>query len=67
MIKLESKLGDWEDIQRRKELANIALAKNDAICKKELENETDNQNPAVRDASEKCTVIQLWNLGCVKG
>ena len=34
---------------------------------KELENETDNQNQAVRDASEKCTVMQLWNLGCIKG
>ena len=34
MIKLGSKLGDLEDIQRRKELANIDLAKNDAICKK---------------------------------
>ena len=32
-----------------------------------MENETDNQNLAVRDASEKCTVIQLWNLGRVKG
>ena len=34
MIKLGSKLGDREDIQRRKELANIALAKNDTIWKK---------------------------------
>ena len=29
VIKLGSKLGDWEDIQRRKELATVALAKND--------------------------------------
>ena len=28
MIKLGSKLGDWEDIQGRKELATVALAKN---------------------------------------
>ena len=28
MIKLGSRLGDWEDIKRRKELATIALAKN---------------------------------------
>ena len=34
---------------------------------KELESETDNQNMAVRDASGKRTVVQLWNLGCVKG
>ena len=58
MIKLGSKIGDRENIQRRKELATIALAKNDAICKK---------NPAVRDANEKCTVAQLRNLECVKG
>ena len=34
VIKLIPKLGDWEDIQRRKELATFALAKNDAIWKK---------------------------------
>ena len=34
MIKLGSKHGDREDIQRKKELAIIALAKNDAIWKK---------------------------------
>ena len=34
MIKLRSKIDDWEDIQRRKELATIALAKNDTIWKK---------------------------------
>ena len=34
VIKLGSKLGDWEDIQRRKELATIALMKNNAIWKK---------------------------------
>ena len=33
VIKLGSNLGDREDIQRRKELATIALAKNDAIWK----------------------------------
>ena len=32
--KTRIKLGDWEDIQRRKELANIALAKNNTIWKK---------------------------------
>ena len=32
-----------------------------------MENETDNQNPAVWDASEKCALVQLQNLGCVKG
>ena len=34
MIKLGSKLGDREVIQRRKELVAIALAKNDTIWKK---------------------------------
>ena len=40
VIKLGSKLGDWEEIQRRKELATslshraIALVKNDTIWKK---------------------------------
>ena len=58
VIKLGSKLGDREDIQRRKELATIAFAKNDTIWKK---------YPAVRDASEKCTVVQRRNLECVKG
>ena len=58
MIKLGSKLGDRENIHRRKELATIALAKNDTIWKK---------NPAVRDANENCTVVQLRNLECVKG
>ena len=33
-MELGSKLGDWEDMQRRKELATIALAKNDTIWKK---------------------------------
>ena len=37
MIKLGSKLGDLEDIQRRKGLATIAHAKNDAIWKKNWE------------------------------
>ena len=36
VIKLGSKLGDWEDIQRRKELATIALSKNYTIWKKNL-------------------------------
>ena len=58
VIKLGSKLGDREDIQRRKELATIAFAKNDTIWKK---------YPAVRDASEKCTVVQRRNLEFVKG
>ena len=34
MIKLGSKLGGREDIQRRKELATIALAKNNTIWKR---------------------------------
>ena len=34
VIKLGSKLGDREDIQRRKELATIALLKNDKIWEK---------------------------------
>ena len=34
MIKLGSKLGDWEVIQRSKELVTIALAKNAKIWKK---------------------------------
>ena len=29
-----------------------------------MENKTEKQNPAVRDASEKCTVMQLR---CIKG
>ena len=34
VIKLGSKLGDREDIKRRKELVTIGLAKNDIIWKK---------------------------------
>ena len=34
VIKLGSKLGDWEEIQRRKELTTITLAKNATIRKK---------------------------------
>ena len=34
VIKVGSKLGDWEDIQGRKELPTIALAKDDTISKK---------------------------------
>ena len=34
VIKLGSKLGDCQSIQKRKELATFALAKNDAIWKK---------------------------------
>ena len=34
VIKLSSKLGDQEDIRKRKKLATIAPAKNDAIWKK---------------------------------
>ena len=34
VIKLGSKIGDWEEIQRRKELATITLVKNDKIWKK---------------------------------
>ena len=52
VIKLGSIVGDWEEIQGRKELATVALAKDDNL-EKELENKADNQNPAVRDASEK--------------
>ena len=33
MIKLGSKLGDWKDIQRRKKMTAVALAKNKAIWK----------------------------------
>ena len=32
-----------------------------------MKNKTDNQNPAARGATEKCTVIQLQKLGCVQG
>ena len=65
VIKLGSIVGDWEEIQGRKELATVALAKDDNL-EKELENKADNQNPAVRDVSEKCTVVQLRNLGFSK-
>ena len=65
VIKLGSIVGDWEEIQGRKELATVALAKDDNL-EKELENKADNQNPAVRDASKKCTVVQLRNLGFSK-
>ena len=34
VIKLGSKLGEQEDIQRRKELTTIGLVKNDTIWKK---------------------------------
>ena len=57
VIKLGSKIGDWEEIQKRKELATITLVKNDKIWKKNWKNEIDNQNSSVRDASEKYTVV----------
>ena len=34
VIKLGSKLGDREDIERRKELSNIALSNNETVWKK---------------------------------
>ena len=34
VIKLGSKLGDREDIKRRKELSNIALSNNETVWKK---------------------------------
>ena len=52
---------------RKEKFGNFCPCKEWRNLEKELENETDNQNPAVRDASEKCTVIQLRNLGCIKG
>ena len=67
VTKLGSKLGDREDIQRRKELATIALAKNDAIWKKNLKTKLKTRNRLYETLSEKCIAIQLWNLGCVKG
>ena len=66
-IKLGSKLGDQENIQISKKLATTALAKNNTIWKKKLKNKTDNQNLPVGDASERCSVVQLRDLGCVKG
>ena len=67
VIKLGSKLGDREDIKRRKELVTIALAcKEWYHLEKEMENKTKNQNQAVWDIGEKCIVVQLWNMGCVK-
>ena len=50
----------------RKRIGNNCPCKEWHNLEKELENKSDNQNPAVRDASEKCTVVQLQNLGCVK-
>ena len=67
VIKLGSKLGDREDIQRRKELATIALAKNDAIWKKNWKTKLTTRIRLYETLNERCTVIQLWNLGCVKG
>ena len=51
----------------KKRIGNYYSCKEWQNLKKELENETDNQNPSVRDASEKYTVVQLRNLGFVKG
>ena len=34
VIKLGSKLGDWENTKRRKELSNIALSNNETVWKK---------------------------------
>ena len=51
----------------KKRISNYCPWKEWRNLEKVLENETDNQNPAVRDASEKCTVILLGKLGCIKG
>ena len=51
----------------KKRIGNYCPCEEWHNLEKELENETDNQNLAVWDVSEKCTVLQLWNLGCVKG
>ena len=66
MIKLGSKLGNREEIQRRKELATIALAKNDIIWKKNWKTKLTTRIRQY-EALVKSVVVQLRNLGCVKG
>ena len=51
----------------KKRIGNYCPCKEWYNLEKELENKTGNQNQAVRDASEKCTLAQLRNLGCDKG
>ena len=50
----------------KKRTGNYCPCKEWHNLEKELENKTENQNPAKRGASEKRTVAQVRNLGCVR-
>ena len=66
VIKLGSILGDWEEIQGRKELATVALAKDDRIWKKNWKTKlTTRIRP--NETPVKNVVVQLQNLGFAKG
>ena len=60
MIKLGSKLGDREEIQRRKELATIALAKNDIIWKKNWKTKLTTR---IRQYEALVKSVLLYNCG----
>ena len=60
MIKLGSKLCDREEIQRRKELATIALAKNDIIWKKNWKTKLTTR---IRQYEALVKSVLLYNCG----
>ena len=66
VIKLGSKLADWENIQRRKELPIIALVKNGTIWRKNWKTKLTTRI-RLYETLVKNVLLQLWNLGCVKG
>ena len=66
VIKLGSKLVDWENIQRRKELPIIALVKNGTIWRKNWKTKLTTRI-RLYETLVKNVLLQLWNLGCVKG
>ena len=66
MIKLGSKLGDLEDIQRRKELANIDLAKNDAICKKNWKTKLTTRIRLYEMLVKSVLLYNCWTWGVSK-
>ena len=61
--KTGKKLGDWEGIQRRKELAIIALIKNDAIWKKKWKTKLENR---IRLYETLVKSVLLCNCGVSK-
>ena len=63
VIKLGSKLGDREDIKRRKELVTIALAKNDIIRKKKWKTKLTTRNGRIKLYETLVKSVLLYNYG----